>query len=166
MTHPLVTQLHFTRREWQRAFEGITPEEAQRRFDPLNCLSWMMGHLAEQEQRYWVQPQGKVIAPDLREMVGPGQPASVPPLDEMWDIWHQVTKEADVFLMTVTQATIATHIERDGQPLRESIGTMIYRNVYHYWYHLGESQAVRQLLGHTNLPSFVGDMSDSLYTPE
>ncbi len=37
---------------------------------------------------------------------------------------------------------------------------------YHYWFHLGESQAVRQLLGHRNLPQFVGDINQASYVPE
>jgi hypothetical protein len=37
---------------------------------------------------------------------------------------------------------------------------------YHYWFHLGEAQAVRQALGHTSLPSFVGDIAQAPYRPE
>jgi len=75
MPHPLVDQLRFTRSEWVRAFEGVTPTEAERRFGPVNLT-------------------------------------------------------------------------------------------YHYWYHLGESQAIRRLLGHTELPVFVGDINRAPYRPE
>ncbi|MFN8540431.1 MAG: hypothetical protein U0232_23510 [Thermomicrobiales bacterium] len=37
---------------------------------------------------------------------------------------------------------------------------MIRRVAYHYWFHNGEAQAVRQLLGHTDPPTFVGDIQD------
>jgi hypothetical protein len=37
---------------------------------------------------------------------------------------------------------------------------------YHHWYHTGEAHAIRQLLGHPDLPQFVGDMSEALYRPE
>ena len=37
---------------------------------------------------------------------------------------------------------------------------------YHYWFHLGEAYAIRQLLGHRDLPEFVGDMSGAVYQPE
>jgi hypothetical protein len=30
--------------------------------------------------------------------------------------------------------------------------------IYHYWYHTGENAAIRQNLGHTGLPNFVGDI--------
>ena len=39
-------------------------------------------------------------------------------------------------------------------------------NQYHYWFHLGEAHAVCQMLGHGDLPQFVGDMSQALYRSE
>jgi hypothetical protein len=54
-----------------------------------------------------------------------------------------------------------------GEPDAETIGTRLRRTTYHYWYHTGESQAIRQMLGHMNLPQFVGDMEDEgEYRPE
>ena len=44
----------------------------------------------------------------------------------------------------------------DGRPHVESIGTMLLRVIDHYWFHIGEATAIRQMLGHTNLPEFVG----------
>jgi len=38
---------------------------------------------------------------------------------------------------------------------------MILKNIYHYWTHLGEAHAIRQMLGYTDLPQFVGDMSQA-----
>ena len=55
---------------------------------------------------------------------------------------------------------------KPGKPLPESIGTMLLRNTYHYWFHCGEAHAIRQMLGHPDLPQFVGDMSEALYRPE
>lgn len=46
MTHPLVAQLRFTRSEWLRGLQDVTAEEAVRRFEPINSISWMIGHLA------------------------------------------------------------------------------------------------------------------------
>jgi hypothetical protein len=44
---------------------------------------------------------------------------------------------------------------------------MLQRVIYHYWYHNGENQAIRQNLGHTNLPQFIGDIhSEAPYRPE
>jgi hypothetical protein len=41
------------------------------------------------------------------------------------------------------------------------------RITYHYWYHIGEIQAIRQMLGHKDLPEYVGDIeSEAPYRPE
>jgi hypothetical protein len=165
--HPLVTQLRFTRSEFVRCLEGVSPEDAVRRLEPMNCISWIIGHLANQENRYWVLwAQGQNIAPGLNERVGWGKPPTTPPLDEMWAVWRDITRAADEFLDTLTTDRLQTYLEWDGEPLGESVGTMLRRNTYHYWYHLGEAHAIRQMLGHPDLPQFVGDMSEALYRPE
>ena len=124
--HPLVTQLRFARRELQRCLAGVSAENGVRRLAPMNCISWIVGHLAGQEHAYWVQwGQGQNIAPDLYELVGFGKPASTPPLDEMWATWHKVTAAADPFLETLTPEKLDTSLEWQGKPVRESIGTPV-----------------------------------------
>jgi hypothetical protein len=165
--HPLVTQLRFARSEFLRCLEGVSTEDAVRRLEPMNCISWIVGHLANQEHFFWVMAaQGRIVAPGLNNRVGTGKPASTPPLAEMWATWHTVTQAADPFLDTLTTEELQTYLEWQGRPMRESIGTMLLRNLYHYWFHTGEAHAVRQMLGHGALPQFVGDMSVSLYRPE
>ena len=167
MNHPLVTQLRFARSEFVRCLDGLTDSEARHRFEPMNCISWMVGHLANQENSYWVfLAQGKRIVPGLRELVGYGKPATTPPLSDMWQAWHEITQAADEFLNTLTPATLQTFFEWKGKPVEESVGTLLQRNIYHYWFHNGEAYAVRQMLGHTGLPDFVGDMSTAVYRPE
>ena len=167
MTHLLVAQLRFARGEFARALEGVSEEDAVRRVMPLNCLSWMVGHLANQENRYWVNlGQGKSLAPGLNDLVGYHKPASTPRLDEMWAAWGEITAAADAFLDTLTPEKLQTYFILKDKPVQESVGTMLERNIYHYWYHTGEAAAVRQVLGHTNLPEFVGDMSAAIYHPE
>ena len=79
--------------------------------------------------------------------------------------WREVTANADIFLDTLTTERLQEHLQWKGEALDESIGTMLQRVIYHYWYHLGEAHAVRQLLGTRNLPEFVGDMDDLPYRP-
>jgi len=166
-SHLLVDQLRFARSEFVRCLEGVSEEDAIRRIMPMNCISWMVGHLANQEHRYWVIfAQQKEVAPGLYELVGFGRPASTPPQKEMWAVWHKVTAEADKYLSTLTPAIMQQFLLRDGKPVDESIGTLLMRNIYHYWYHTGEASSVRQMLGHPNLPQFVGDMNAAVYKPE
>jgi hypothetical protein len=84
----------------------------------------------------------------------------------MWATWRDVTTAADRYLDTLTIDTLQSHLEWKGEPWRESIGTMLLRNIYHYWFHTGEAHAIRQMLGHTDLPEFVGDISEAAYRPE
>ncbi len=165
--HLLVAQLRFARSELVRALKGVTDEDGARRLLPMNCIAWMVGHLANQEHRYWVVfSQEKNIAPGLNDLVGYGKPASTPKLSEMWATWKKVTKAADAYLNTLTPAVLQTYLLKEGKPLPENVGTLLERNIYHYWYHIGEASAVRQMLGHTDLPQFVGNMNKAAWHPE
>lgn len=158
MSHPLVEQLRFTRREWLRGVEPVNAEDAARQFEPINAISWMVGHLADHEQRLWLQRAQGIVLVEAVTACAPRQPASTPPRDAMWSAWHQITQAADDYLDTLTADTLETHFVVDGQQHPESVGTSLQRLIYHYWYHLGEAQAVRQLLGNHDLPSFIGNI--------
>jgi uncharacterized damage-inducible protein DinB len=161
MPHPLILQLRFARSELQRALEGVRDEEARRRFLPMNCISWNIGHLAWQEQRYWLwRAQGKILLPQVNELFANGAPACTPALDEAWDVWRQITQASDPWLDAVTTATLQEQVLIDGQPSELLFGNLLQRVIYHYWYHIGENMAIRQLLGHSNLPEFVGNIDD------
>jgi hypothetical protein len=162
MAHGLVLQLRFTRSEFQRALAGINEDDAQRRLLPMNSLSYIVGHLAWHEQRCWLfRAQGRVLFPELDELTANGKPASTPPLAEMWTAWHGITAEADRYLDTLTVNDLEQFYTLDGQPHYENVGTMLNRVIFHYWFHLGESQAIRQLLGHTDLPGFIGPLAQA-----
>jgi len=156
----LVNQLRFARHEFQRCIAGVSEEDAVKRLLPMNCISWMVGHLAVQENAYWVYlSSGEILHPEVRELTGYGRPASTPPLADMQAAWKEITERADQFLDALTLPRLGEYYLREGQPLEESIGTLLQRNIYHYWFHTGEAYAVRQMLGHTDLPEYVGDMN-------
>ena len=160
MTHPLVTQLRFARSEFIRCVEGVSAQDAIESIEQMNSLSWIVGHLANQEHRLWViRAQGKNLAPDLNELVGFGKPASTPPWEDMWAQWRGITYSADQFLNTITPNMLDKHMEHNGKPMHESIGKSLLRNIYHYWFHTGEAHAIRQMKGHKDLPDFVGNMA-------
>jgi len=116
--HPLVTQLRFTRSEFVRCLEGVPPEDACRRLGPMNCLSWIVGHLASQEHFLWVEmAQGQNIAPGLRQLVGFRQPASTPPWEEMWALWHTITDAADRYLDTIATEMLSVSVSRRGREI-------------------------------------------------
>ncbi len=166
MAHTLVEQLRFTRGEFQRCVEGLSEPDAYVFHGQMNCVSWTIGHLADHENRFYVYiAQGKKIQPGLREICSYGSPRSAPNLDAMWAAWHEVTAAADIFLDTLTTEKLLEPFQWKGKPMPESIGTMLYRSIYHYWYHLGEVHAMRQLLGQRDLPVFVGNQREARFKP-
>jgi hypothetical protein len=53
------------------------------------------------------------------------------------------------------------------QPRTRLVGSTVQRVIYHYWMHIGEITAIRQILGHPDVPEFVGDIDGiAPYRPE
>ncbi|MEW5941029.1 MAG: DinB family protein [Chloroflexota bacterium] len=168
MTHPLVDQFRFTRSEWLRGLEGVTEEDGARHFGQMNCISWIVGHLAWHEQRTFLQrPQNIILFPHLNEIFAVGAPMSTPSFAEILDTWHTIAKAADPYLDSLTTEFLLTDLLLDGKVVGQTRGDALRRITYHYWYHIGESQAIRQLLGQKGLPQYVGNIEqEAPYRPE
>lgn len=157
MPHPLVSQLRFTRKEFLRAVKGVSDADARKRLLPMNCLSWNIGHLAWQEQRYFLHyGQGQMLLPEIDRSFAYGAPASTPPLAEVLEAWKTITAAADPWLNGLTSAKLQQAVMSQGRPTARIYGNLLQRVIYHYWYHTGENMAIRQQLGHKRLPQFVG----------
>jgi hypothetical protein len=87
---------------------------------------------------------------------------ATPPLDEMWQAWHTIIAAVDPFLDTLTTADLfqdrTSKIDNDS--FVTNAGNLMQRVIYHYWYHNGENQAIRQLLRHEGLQDFVGNIDE------
>ena len=161
MTHPLVDQLRFTRSEFIRALEQVPAEDAVKRLLPMNSLSWNVGHLAWQEQKYFLQyGQERMLFPDVAEEFAIGAPASTPPLERVLSAWKTITEAIDPWLDERTSGALEARVVREGKEMTFTHGNLLQRVIYHYWYHTGENAAIRQQLGHTGLPDFVGNLDD------
>ncbi len=167
--HPLVVQLKFTRSEFKRGLRGLSEEDACKRIMPMNCISWNIGHLAWQEQRYFMYfGQGQMPFPEVQQAFAYGAPASTPALKQALRLWSKITRLIDPWLESLTVEKLQEPVLKpDGSPVGTIFGSLIQRVIYHYWYHTGENLAIRQLLGHTRLPEFVGNIDDlAPYSPE
>jgi hypothetical protein len=158
----LVDQLRFARSEFRRGLWDVNEEDGSVRVGPMNSIGWMVGHLAWQEERYWLRrARGVVLVPRLDEDFAYGKAATVPSITEMWELWGQVITAADDWLD-------ALDAQRLAQPLAEgfsNVGTFLLRNTYHYWFHLGEGLGARQAIGHIGLPDFVGNIDQEAPWP-
>jgi DinB superfamily len=168
MTHPLVDQFRFTRREWRRGLDGVSEDEGARHFAAMNCISWIVGHLTWHEQRIFLfRPQGQILYPLLNQVYAYGAPMSTPSLAESLDMWNHVAAAADPYLDSLTTAGLQTELLLNGQVVGQTVGSALRRITYHYWFHNGEIQAIRQMLGHTGLPEYVGNIeTEAPYRPE
>ncbi len=161
MIHPLVTQLYFTRSEFQRALEGLSEDDARKRILPMNCISWNVGHLAWQAQRYFLSfAQDKILIPRIQEEYRYGAPASTPALAEMQEAWQTITRAADEWLDALTTEKLLEVYHHPSGEWSTRYGNLLQRVIYHYWYHTGENMSIRQSLQNQGLQDFVGNIDD------
>jgi hypothetical protein len=159
LAHTLVEQLRFTRAEWRRGLTGATEQDGAEHCGQMNSIGWIVGHLTWQEQRYLLhRPQGIMMLPEIQERFAFGAPMSTPSLAEMLKAWRKITRAADPFLDTLTTKQLLRDLPLKGKQSGQSQGSAIQRLIYHYWFHIGEIQAIRQVLGHKRLPVYVGNL--------
>ena len=150
--HTLVQMYYLTRKEFERNLRGLTDEDARKRIEPMNCISWIIAHVANQQHAFFVDwPQGKERDPRYRPY-GYGSPASQPTLEEALSLWRDACQEADAWLQAATSEYLQK--KSSNSPEGESWGTLIVRCTFHTWCHLGEISSIRQILGHKP-PQFV-----------
>jgi hypothetical protein len=105
--------------------------------------------------------------PHINAAFAYGAPASTPALDDVLQAWASITHAADPWLDALTSDKLQQHVIRYGKPTSFIFGSLLQRVIYHYWYHTGENMAIRQSLGHRDLPEFVGDIDgEAPYRPE
>jgi len=154
---------YLTRKEFERNLQGLTDQDARRRIEPMNCISWIIAHVANQHRTFFVDwPMGRET--DSRyKPYGYGRPSSQPSLEEAIALWRDACKDSEAWL----QAATSKSLQNKGNftsPEDENGGTLLVRNIFHTWYHLGEINSIRQILGHRP-PEFV-NMYDWSYNGE
>jgi len=145
---------YLTRKEFERGLCGLTDDDARKRIEPMNCITWIIGHVANQQHDFFVAwPKGK--EPENRyKAYGWGSPPSHPPLDEVMSLWQESCEEADVWLQVATKDSLQLQITTPVvmSPGGENGGSLLVRNIFHTWSHIGEISSIRQMLGHQPPP--------------
>ena len=158
--HTLGDMLYISRKEFDRNLKGLGDEDARKRIEPMNCISWIIAHVANQHHIFFaVWAQSKDM--DERYLpYGYGSPASQPPLDEALSLWHDACKNTDAWLQSADTETLKNQ-PAIASPETENMGALMARCIFHTWCHLGEVSSIRQILGHKP-PEFV-NMYDWLF---
>jgi len=112
--HTMVQMLNLTRKEFERNLVGLTDEDARKRIEPMNCISWIIAHVACQHRAFFVDwPAGRKT--DSRYLpYGHGAPPSEPPLDEAMGLWQDACKESEAWLQAATPAKTLWPVGRIG----------------------------------------------------
>jgi hypothetical protein len=168
VAHLVVDQLRFARSEWLRGLRGVSEEDGSRHFGRMNSIGWIVGHLAWQEQRYLLwRPRDIVLYPEIQTDFAFGAPMSTPSLAAMRKAWGAVIKNSEPFLDTLKTKDLVKDLPLGGKPSGQTLADAIRRMTFHYWYHIGEIQAIRQMLGQERLPQYVGNLEGRApYRPE
>ncbi len=129
------------------------------RLEPMNSISWMVGHMAWHERQVWFRRARGLKVEPILDAFATGQPASVPSLAATQAAWDRIVAGAEGFLDGLTTDDLEARPFHDPRPDPPIIGSQVQYVTYHYWSHIGEVSAVRQVLGHTGLAQYVGDFS-------
>ena len=152
--YPPIEIARFTLAEFNRNLEGLSEDHARARMTKagggaMNAITWAMAHIAG----HWLSR--------------PGQPAGfafqtgdpTPPTLNDARAWLD---EATTFTEDWLPAADAELLGSKPDFLRgESIGTGVMRATLHTWFHCGEVNAIRQLLGEPEI-AFLGDITEYL----
>jgi uncharacterized damage-inducible protein DinB len=160
--HHLVRSVQNVRRELRRAVEGMSVPDLERRVAGMNSVAWVVGHLAWQEQSYWLTSRGAPPASTFVDGFGRSVPDPMPPFEALWEAWEQVASRSDPWLESLDAAALRGHIQGRRLFEAENLGSLCMRVIGHYYLHIGQITALRRWLGYP-VPAFVGSQEGALY---
>ena len=154
----------FALSEFKRGLEDLTDEEARTRMrkadgSEMNAISWTVGHIAGHWLFATLYATGQKRPSGMRRFGGENADPSPPPLSEMMALLNEGESRLG-WLDSADDALLSTTRELNRRDT-ESVGTTLMRVILHTWFHIGEINAVRQLLGHGEI-GFVGEITEHL----
>ena len=161
MSHHLVRYTQHVRREFERVLEDVSEADCEKRVAGMNSIAWITGHLAGQEQSYWLESQGTDIIADLTA-VRNGADLSQPSFSEMYRHWKTITEASNPYLEQLSDEDLRTHFSGRRFFEIENIGSLMTRVIGHYYFHIGQISAIRKILGY-DVPSFVGSQEGAYF---
>ena len=157
----------FALSEFERGLEGLTDEEARTRIEKpdgteMNAVSWTMGHIAH----HWLGVSSYATENELdmagMRFFGPSADPTPLTLSDAASLLAQAQASID-WIDSPDDALLSgrreDHVASMGG--QETVGTALMRVTLHTWFHTGEVNAVRQMLGHLEI-EYVGQIAGSL----
>ncbi len=146
----------FSLAEFERGLEGLTDAEARARMTKadgteMNAISWTVGHIT----RHWLQRP-----PELARYASGSTEPAAPPLADVRPLIGQARAFAEQWISGATDDLMLEVTTANGAR-GENEGTSLMRTILHTWFHTGEINAIRQMLGHKEIV-FVGTMLPDL----
>jgi hypothetical protein len=143
--------------EFERGIEDVTDDEAQVRLtkadgSKMNAISWIVAHIAWHWLR--VGKQATQESEGDRSLFGANADPAPPPMKVA--LRRLNSAKASISWADDTGSDV---LSRSGG--WESVGTALMRVVLHTWFHIGEINAIRQMLGHDEIV-YVGEMKGKL----
>jgi DinB superfamily len=158
--------VQFAVAEFERGLVGLTDDEARVRQvkadgSQMNAISWIVAHVAWQ----WLGVRARATGGDRPAEVASFRFGSDDPTPPPLSTALEFLEMAKQGLASVDAADneLMAKVGAPGASITaaESVGTYLMRTVLHTWFHAGEVNAIRQMLGHPEIP-FVGPMIGSL----
>ena len=150
--HVLSEMVKLSRTEFERNLTGLSDEDARKRLEPMNCISWIIAHVANQHHAFFIALPGGRKVEERYRIYGFGNQPAQPPLEEALALWQEACRDSDAWLESATDEDMMTVPE--GMRNGENMGTLMVRCIFHTWDHLGEISSIRQIFGHKP-PQFV-----------
>jgi hypothetical protein len=151
--------------EFERGLEGVTEAEALVCLEKaggsrMNAISWTAGHVATHWHWAAFLLADAPLPIDARSFFGANADPTPRPFGEMRALLASASAGAAGWLPALTDERLSS--TRDvGPQSSENLGTQFMRAVLHTWFHTGEINAIRQLLGHGEI-DYVGQMAGNL----
>ncbi len=146
----------FALSEFQRGLEGLTEKEARTQVKKadgtkMNSISWIVGHIAG----HWLNRPNR-----LKQFAPESDDTKPPPLSDVLKLLDEANEWTERWITSANDVLMSA-IPSGAGPGAESKGTGLMRTILHTWFHLGEINAIRQMLGHPEI-AFVGTMAGTV----
>lgn len=140
----------FSAKEFVLGLEGISDEQARRRLKKadgsvMNSASWTIAHVAA----HWATvaalfDEADLPMEEIARYFGPDADPAPPPLQQALERFLEATQGMSDWI-TVDDDSMTRAVEYAG--VSETTGQALVRVTLHTWFHIGEINAIHQMLG-------------------